>query len=97
MGYDRACGPERIDVYCEEMTMKQVTVRLPEYMHEECTKLAQKHNVPIATYIRSVLEEYLHLETRMEKLESTINQCKGQVEYLLSMVGSKRRKVSKAS
>jgi predicted DNA-binding protein len=77
--------------------MKQVTVRLPEYMHEEFTKLAQKHNLPIATCIRGALEEYLHLETRMEKLESTVNQCKGQVEHLLSMVGSKRRKVSKAS
>jgi hypothetical protein len=66
-------------------------------MHEEFTKLAQKNNLPIATYIRGVLGEYLHLETRMENLESTVNQCKGQVEHLLSIVGSKGQKVSRAS
>jgi hypothetical protein len=93
MGYDR----EFETTYPEERAMKQVTVRLPEYMHEEFTKLAQKNNLPIASYIRGVLGEYLQLETRMEKLESTVNQCKGQVEHLLSMVGSKRRKISKAS
>jgi predicted DNA-binding protein len=97
MAYDRAVGTARSEVHREERMMKQVTVRLPEYMHEELTTLAQKHNLPIATYIRGVLGEYLHLETRMEKLESTVNQCKGQVEHLLSIVGSKRQRVSKAS
>jgi hypothetical protein len=66
-------------------------------MHEELTKLAQKNKLPIATCIRGVLGEYLQLETRMEKLEMTVNQCKGQVEHLLSIVGSQRQKVSKAS
>ena len=97
MGYDRPLGTARLYVYREERTMKQVTVRLPEYMHEEFTKLAQQNNLPIATCIRGVLGEYLHLETRMEKLESTVNQCKGQVEHLLSIVGSKGRKISKVS
>jgi predicted DNA-binding protein len=93
MGYDR----EFDTTYPEERAMKQVTVRLPEYMHEEFTKLAQKNDLPIATYIRGVLVEYLQLETRMENLESTVNQCKGQVEHLLRMVGGKGLKVSRAS
>jgi predicted DNA-binding protein len=97
MGYDRQLGTEKLYVYRKERTMKQVTVRLPEYMHEECTRLAQKHNLPIAAYIRGVLGEYLHLETRMEHLESTVNQCKGQVEHLLRIVGGKGQKVSRAS